>query len=74
MSNKKISINGIGFLPALTLIFITLKLTDVIDWAWWIVLSPIVAPFAIFLAFLAVMGILWVIAVIIDYTINKGTN
>lgn len=31
---------GIGFLSILTLIFITLKLTDNIDWSWWWVLSP----------------------------------
>lgn len=29
------------FLSLLTLIFITLKLTDNIDWSWWWVLSPI---------------------------------
>ena len=31
----------IGFLPLLGLIFITLKLTGVIDWAWVWVLLPI---------------------------------
>ncbi len=32
---------GIGFCGWLTLIFITLKLTDYIDWSWWWVLSPL---------------------------------
>ena len=32
---------SLGFLDVLTLIFITLKLTDVINWSWWVVLSPI---------------------------------
>jgi len=27
-------------LTILTLIFIVLKLTDVIDWSWWLVLTP----------------------------------
>ena len=31
----------IGFSLALTLIFIVLKLTNVIAWSWWWVLSPI---------------------------------
>ena len=31
----------IGFSWALTLIFIVLKLTNVIAWSWWWVLSPI---------------------------------
>lgn len=32
---------SLRFLDVLTLIFITLKLTDVINWSWWAVLSPI---------------------------------
>ena len=32
---------GIGFLSALTILFIALKLLDKIDWSWWWVLSPI---------------------------------
>jgi len=35
---------GIGFLGALTLLFIGLKLTGYIDWSWWWVLSPIWIP------------------------------
>lgn len=38
----------IGFPGLLTLIFITLKLTDFIDWSWWWVLSPLWIPFALF--------------------------
>lgn len=33
--------NNNWFLSVLTLIFVTLKLTDNIDWSWWWVLSPI---------------------------------
>lgn len=32
---------GIGFVGALTIVFIVLKLTDYIDWSWWWILSPI---------------------------------
>lgn len=32
---------GLGFIEVLTLIFIVLKLTHVINWSWWWVLSPI---------------------------------
>lgn len=35
------SSGGIGFVGLLTLVFITLKLIDKIDWSWWWVLSPI---------------------------------
>ena len=39
--------NGIGFTSLLTLIFITLKLTHVITWSWWWVLSPTLISFAL---------------------------
>jgi hypothetical protein len=32
------------FLSILTLILITLKLTDQIDWSWWWIWSPIYVP------------------------------
>lgn len=38
---------GIGFFGVLALIFITLKLLEVITWSWWWVLAPIWIPSAI---------------------------
>ena len=35
------SSGGIGFTGLLTIAFIVLKLTDVIAWSWWWVLSPL---------------------------------
>ncbi len=32
---------GIGFCGALTILFVALKLTDVITWSWFWVLSPL---------------------------------
>jgi len=32
--------NGTGFFSLLTIAFIVLKLTKVIDWSWWLVLLP----------------------------------
>jgi hypothetical protein len=40
---------GVEFLGLLTIVFITLKLTGVINWSWWWVLSPILIPWAVFL-------------------------
>lgn len=48
MDNKKSSGGGIGFTGLLTIAFIVLKLTHVIDWSWWWVLSPIWISFVIF--------------------------
>jgi hypothetical protein len=43
------------FLPALTLLFIALKLTGYISWSWWWVLSPMWIPLLIVLLILAVV-------------------
>lgn len=36
---------GIGILGILQITFLTLKLTDNIDWSWFWVFSPIILPF-----------------------------
>jgi hypothetical protein len=48
----KSSGGGIGFLGALTILFIALKLLNQIDWSWWWVLAPIWIPFAIMIIIL----------------------
>lgn len=57
MENKYSS----GFLDALTLIFITLKLIGEITWSWWWVLSPLWLPLVIVVA----VGIIAAIFVVI---------
>ena len=47
-----------GILEVLTLIFIVLKAVGVISWSWWLVLSPILLPFAIGLLLLAIGGLI----------------
>ena len=39
-----------SFFGALTLIFIVLKLVDVIAWSWWLVLLPMWVPLLILIA------------------------
>jgi Flp pilus assembly protein TadB len=46
---------GIGFFGLLTIVFITLKLTNYIDWSWWWVLSPLFVPVIIIFAILVIM-------------------
>lgn len=40
-SSSSSSAGGIGFLGALAILFIALKLLGYIDWSWWWVLAPI---------------------------------
>ena len=53
-SSSSSSSGGIGFFGLLTIVFIVLKLTDVIAWSWWWVTSPLWIATAVVLAFLAV--------------------
>lgn len=70
MNNEDKSTNistngGIGFLGALTILFIALKLTHVIDWSWWWVLSPIWIPVAVVLGIIAVVAIVMLIVKVV---------
>ena len=52
---KNNTANATGwFSLALTLVFITLKLTDQIDWSWGWVLAPIWIPWVIIISILAI--------------------
>ena len=52
---------GVGFLSLLFLLFLGLKLGNVIDWSWWWVFAPIWVPIALLLLGI---GILFIYAVI----------
>ena len=55
MSDAKAS--GIGFGGLLAILFIGLKLTNVINWSWWWVLSPLWIPWAIIIG-IALIGLI----------------
>ena len=57
-SSSSSSSSGIRFTGLLTVVFITLKLTKVIDWSWWWVMSPLLIPAAIVLVLLLVIGVI----------------
>ena len=62
MSRKTTIKLGGSFCNYLTLLFITLKLTSVIDWSWWLVLSPMLVNFALIFLLVVFVFILKVIA------------
>lgn len=78
MSTKTVvANNNLGFMSALFLIFMTLKLTGHITWSWWWVTLPlwwwavlvgviIVIPVAISVIGLIVMSIISVVTVVTD--------
>lgn len=50
-----------GFTELLTLLFITLKLTHVIDWSWWTVLLPELIEIGLAVVILVVWGLVTLI-------------
>ncbi len=55
MSQSSSVSGGIGFFGLLTIVFIVLKLTLVIDWYWWWVLAPLWGPLLVLLAVLLLL-------------------
>ena len=50
--------SGIGFCGLLTIAFIVLKLTHVIDWSWWWVLAPMWAGVGLIVAVIVAFAII----------------
>lgn len=65
MSTSSASSGGIGFFGLLTVLFIGLKLTGVIDWSWWYVLAPLWIPWIVLFVVCIIAIIFYVIALII---------
>lgn len=61
MSNNNSSSGVIGFFGMLAIVFIVLKLCNVVDWSWWWVTCPLWGPVALWLV---IMGLLFLWATI----------
>jgi hypothetical protein len=61
-SSSSTSSSGISFTGALTILFIGLKLTNVINWSWWWVLSPIWISLSIVVFILLIFATIFLIA------------
>lgn len=53
-----------GFLTSL--IFMILKLTDVVDWSWWIVTMPLWLPYALVIGFFLIVIVIYLVLVLIQ--------
>jgi hypothetical protein len=74
MKNKKKVIiqNGSGTGLIIFLIFLTLKLTNVIDWSWVWVFSPFWVGPLLLLSIVAIVFIIGFITIIIKHTLKKN--
>lgn len=50
---------GIGFIGLLTIVFIVLKLCNVINWSWWWVLSPLWISLILSIIILIIIYLIW---------------
>lgn len=53
------SISGIGVLGMLLAAFVVLKLTRVIGWSWWWVVSPVWIPVLVFFLGLGIVTVVY---------------
>jgi hypothetical protein len=47
--------SGLGLTSILTIIFVIAKLAGVVKWSWWLVFSPVIMSFVLFMAILFVL-------------------
>ena len=50
------SSSGIGFFGMLFITFLVLKLTNIIDWSWWWITTPITIPFVLLLGMILIVA------------------
>jgi hypothetical protein len=55
-NNSSSSSGGVGFFGLMFLIFMTLKLTNYIDWSWWWVTAPLWGGFALIFLFVMIVA------------------
>ena len=72
MENNNNYTSGLSFSSILFLVFLVLKLTNVIDWSWWLVTAPLWIPIIIFLGFVG--GLYAFYQILKHYNKNKLKN
>lgn len=72
MENNSNYTSGFSFSSVLFLVFLVLKLTNVIDWSWWWVTAPLWIPIIIF--FVIVSGMYAFYKILGYYSKNKMKN
>lgn len=72
MENNSNYTGGLSFSSILFLVFLVLKLTNVIDWSWWWVTAPVWIPIIIFLVFVG--GLYAFYQILKYYSKNKMKN
>lgn len=54
-----------GMAEVLTIVFVLLKVTDIITWSWWLVLLPTILSFSVYIIIMVVKLIMVLVAVFV---------
>lgn len=71
MSTSKNTGGGIELTVILFVVFLILKLCNVIDWSWWWITAPLWGAFALLAVFIIIGGIFFGISYLIHRIKNK---
>lgn len=66
MSEGNSSSGGFGILSVVGIVFVTLKLTETIDWSWWWVTAPFWVPVVLTIVILALVFVFVAVASFFD--------
>ncbi len=70
--SNSVTHGGVGFCGLLTIAFVVLKLTDMIDWSWWWVTAPLWLPSAVIGTVIMAIAIAFLGAAIIMTLLAKA--
>lgn len=75
MKNNQTINTGIGFLPMLFLVLLVLKLTNYINWPWWIITMPLWGCLALFfIVGITILGFAFFCGLRKHYKIKKSNE
>ena len=63
--------DSIGFLRALFLVLLYLKLTEEIDWSWWWVAAPLWVPWGVVGVTLLLAGGMWILVKLYERRLRR---
>lgn len=69
--NNNSSNDGVSFLGLLTIVFIALKVTGLLDWSWYQVLSPLWVPIILLAASFLILFLFFLFSDILNSIIDR---
>lgn len=74
MKNSKAKKGVSGLCTIVFIIFLFLKLTDLVTWSWWWITSPLWLPLVGLLIVVAIIGFLVSLMIVFEYLLKHKTQ